>query len=191
MRDVEQTIISQYGNSATITQLIHNMNTYIRPDADIDNFYSWIWNVSTAQGFGLDIWGRIVNISRTIFTDPITALDDTAFRALIMLKALSNISASNAPSINQLLQNWMAGRGTCYVNDLGHMQMRYTFEFALEPFEVEIITNSGIFLRPAGVQAWAMDTPLPMFGFREGGTRAYTGFNQAPFRVEADINVVS
>lgn len=191
MRDVEQTIISQYGNSATITQLIRNMNTYIRPDIDIDNFYTWIWNVSTAQGFGLDIWGRIVGVSRTIFTDPITALDDDAFRALIMLKALSNISASNAPAINQLLQNWMAGRGRCYVNDLGNMMMRYTFEFPLQPFEVEIITNSGIFLRPAGVGAWAMDAPLPAFGFSQMGTTWALPFGQAPFIAEDLIYAVS
>jgi hypothetical protein len=64
MKDFEQTVISQYANSPTIMRLIHNMNTYIDPTADIDNFYDFIWNVDTAQGFGLDIWGEIVNISR-------------------------------------------------------------------------------------------------------------------------------
>lgn len=69
MNNVEQTIISQYGNSATITQLIQNMNEYIDPSADIDNFYNYVWNVETAQGFGLDILGRIVNIGR-VWTIP-------------------------------------------------------------------------------------------------------------------------
>ena len=64
MQNVEQTIISQYGNSATITALIYNMNDAIDPAADLDNFYSFVWNVETAVGFGLDIWGRIVNVSR-------------------------------------------------------------------------------------------------------------------------------
>lgn len=66
MINVEETIISQYGNSATITQLIQNMNTYIDPRADFDKFYDYVWNVDTAEGFGLDIWGRIVDIERTI-----------------------------------------------------------------------------------------------------------------------------
>lgn len=181
MKNVEQTIISQYGNSSTISQLIFNMNENIRVDADIDNFYSFIWNVATAQGFGLDIWGRIVNVSREIFTNPVDFLNDDAFRQLILLKALSNISASNAPSINQLLQNWMAGRGRCYVSDVGSMNIIYNFEFLLEPFEIEIITKGGIFLRPTGVGGTVVNNNLPVFGFREGGTRAYTGFNQAPF----------
>jgi hypothetical protein len=181
MRNVEQTILSQYGNSATISALIHNMDAYIDPRADIDNFYKFIWNVDTAQGFGLQIWSRIVSLDPTLLASVSTSLNDTTLRSLILLKALSNISASNSPSINQLLTNWMAGRGRCYVSDLGHMQMLYNFEFLLQPFEIEIITKGGIFLRPAGVGARVVNNNGKVFGFREGGPRSYTGFNQAPF----------
>ena len=66
MINVEQTIISQYANSATISQLVRNMNTYLDPRADFDTFFDFVWNVDTAQGFGLDIWGRIVNIRREL-----------------------------------------------------------------------------------------------------------------------------
>ena len=191
MMNVEQTIISQYGNSSAIGKLIQTFNDCIDPTADIDNFYSFVWNVQTAQGFGLDIWGRIVGVQRDIFVNPVYSLDDTAYRSLILLKALSNISSSDAPSINKLLTNWMAGRGRCYVIDLGGMQMTYVFEFVLQPFEVQIITQGGIFLRPAGVKARVIDTNFPVFGFREGGTRAYTGFNQAPFISEDSIHAVS
>lgn len=66
MIDVEKTIISQYANSPTITQLIKDMNCYIKADTDFENFYNFVWNVDTAVGFGLDIWGRIVNVSRVL-----------------------------------------------------------------------------------------------------------------------------
>lgn len=181
MINIEQTIASQYGNSPTLLQLIYNMNENIDPRADIDGFFDFIWNVDTAQGFGLDIWGRIVGVNRTIFTTPVSQLDDDDFRSLIYLKALSNISASNSPAINQLLRNWQGVNSRAYVNDLGKMMMRYVFEFPLSPINLEIIKNSGIFLRPAGVGGFIFNANLPMFGFREGGTRAYTGFNQAPF----------
>lgn len=181
MRNVEQTIASQYANSPTLLKLIHNMNENIRPDADIDGFFNFIWNVDTAQGFGLDIWGRIVGVNRTIFTTPVSQLNDDDFRSLIFLKALSNISASNSPSINQLLRNWQGSTARAYVIDLGKMMLRYTFEFVLTPIDLEILKNSGIFLRPAGVGGFIFNANLKMFGFREGGTRAYTGFNQAPF----------
>lgn len=187
MKDVEQTIASQYANSPIILQLIHNMNAYIKPHADIDNFYNTIWNVDTAEGFGLDIWGRIVGLptGRYIYTNPVTVLTDTQFRQLIMLKALSNISRTTAPAINQLLNNWMAGRGVCYVSDQLNMQMRYTFEFLLQPFELQIIAQAGIFLRPAGVGVTALEIVLPAFGFSEAGTMSAAPFGQAPFAPSA------
>lgn len=38
------------------------MNAYLRQRANFKAFYDFVWNVDTAQGFGLDIWGRIVGI---------------------------------------------------------------------------------------------------------------------------------
>lgn len=66
MENVEQTIISQYANSPTLVQLIHNMNEYIDPAANFEAFYNFVWNVNTAQRFGLDVWGKIVGVSRLL-----------------------------------------------------------------------------------------------------------------------------
>ena len=204
MIDVEKTIISQYANSATIVQLIQNMNQYIDPRADLDNFYDYVWNVETAQGFGLDIWGRIVNISRELLIPdsgpyfgiaPDSAplgqapfwsgydlngtyqLGDEAYRRLILVKALSNISATNAPSLNQLLKNMFEGRGRCYVNDLGGMSIRYTFEFLLTSYEFAIMTQSGALPRPAGVNAILINAEFPVFGIAPDSAP----LGQAPF----------
>jgi hypothetical protein len=209
MINVEETIISQYGNSATITQLIRNMNNYIDPRTDLDTFYNFVWNVDTAKGFGLDIWGRIVNVSRELrivsinyfgfseaFLQPFSQapfydntpstqvyrLADEAYRKLILLKALGNISTLTAPSVNQLLQNLFADRGRCYVNDTGNMSFRYTFEFQLTPYEFAIMTQ-GVLPHPAGVQVTLLTTVTPVFGFSEMGASA-APFDQAPFTVE-------
>lgn len=210
MINVEQTIISQYGNSATITRLIRDMNEYLDPRADFDAFYNFVWNVDTAQGFGLDVWGRIVDIGRELLvsdaelyfgfsdalpgsfpfgeqpffdgTPPATQtyrLADDAYRTLILVKALSNISATNARSLNQLLQNLFGDRGRCYVNDLGGMRLRYTFEFLLTPFEFAIITQSGAIPRPAGVGATIFNTDVPVFGFSEAV--GSSPFGEGPF----------
>lgn len=74
MLNVEQTIQSEFANSPTLTQLIANFNEYIDPRANILAFYNYVWNVDTAVGFGLDIWGRIVGVSRVI---PIPGTADT------------------------------------------------------------------------------------------------------------------
>lgn len=214
MINVEETIISQYGNSATITQLVRDMNLYIDPRADFDKFYDFVWNVETAQGFGLDIWGRIVNISRELqipdagpffgvapdsapldqgpfwsgsdATNTFSLADD-AYRQLILVKALANISATNAPSLNQLLQNMFAGRGRCYVNDLGGMQIRYTFEFQLTGYELAIMTQSGAMPRPAGVGAILITTETPVFGIAPDSAP----LGQAPFISIGAIHAIS
>lgn len=203
---VARSLISQYANSPTLVQLLNNMNEYIKPDTDFDQFYSFVWNVETAQGFGLDIWGRIVGVGRQLtipgageylgFDEAYTpetaetgaqpfgqapffvenpqtqtyTLADDAYRILIMVKALSNISDSSARSINQLLQNLFQSRGRCYVNDLGNMQMRFTFEFFLRPFEMAILTQSNAIPRPAAVGVYIAQIPTPnILGFAEAG----------------------
>ncbi|WP_431068211.1 DUF2612 domain-containing protein [Ralstonia holmesii] len=214
MFNVEQTILSQYANSPTLVQLIKNIDDYIDPSADIDAFYNLIWNVDTAAGMGLDIWGKIVGLENgrklTIPTTEINfgfseagtasaqpfdqgvfysgtpgtqtyVLQDAPFKTLILAKAMANITDCSIPSINQLLQNLFAGRGRCYVNDLGNMQMRYTFEFHLEPWEVAVVQQSGVLQRPTGVLASMMQVPVPnVFGFAEAGASA-APFDQGTF----------
>jgi hypothetical protein len=189
MKNIEQTIISQYGNSPALTALIRNMNEYIRVDADIDGFFDTIWNVETAVGLGLDIWGSIVGLptGRYIYTEPVTVLNDDQFRTLILIKALSNISITSSPSFNQMLNIFFAGRGRCYVSDQGSMQMRYTFEFPLEPWEIQVISEPDILLRPAGVGVTLAIIDYPVFGFSEANSPKFTGFNQAPFVSEAIV----
>ncbi|CAM2143841.1 DUF2612 domain-containing protein [Pararobbsia alpina] len=213
MENVEQTIISQYANSPTLVQLIQNFNGYIDPSANIDAFYDLVWNLDTAQGKGLDIWGKIVGLENgRLLTIPSTdqyfgfqdagaltfgegvfydgtpatqtySLADGPFLTLILAKAIANISDGSIGSINRLLQNLFAGRGRCYVNDLGSMQMRYTFEFYLEPYEVAIVTQSGVLPVPTGVLASMVQIPMgSTFGFQEAGAATFgegTFFNGA------------
>lgn len=185
------TLASQYANSPTILAIINTFNDCIDPCVDLDNFYNTVWNVDTAVGFGLDIWGRIVGLpsGRYVYTNPVTVLNDTQFRNLILAKALSNISITSSPAFNRLLNFYFAGRGRVYVNDLGAMNMRYTFEFTPEPFELAIMSNPEIFLRPAGVGVGIFIFDFPCFGFSEAMSPAYyTGFDQAPFVSEATLN---
>lgn len=182
MQNFEQTVISQYGNSPTILALIRGMNTNIDPSADIDNFYDTIFNVATANLFGLSIWSRIVGIPQSLIVELGTYLDDVeTFRSLVLLKALSNISRTSAPALNQLLQNWLGAGSRAYVTDLGGMAMLYVFEFALTATQILILRQSGIFLRGAGVLTNIIDTEFPVFGFREMGTTWAWPFGQAPF----------
>jgi hypothetical protein len=60
------TIASQYANSTILTTIIKNINSYIDPTFNLEQFFDYIWNIDTAQGYGLDVWGRIVGVNRSL-----------------------------------------------------------------------------------------------------------------------------
>ncbi|KAA1013040.1 DUF2612 domain-containing protein [Paraburkholderia panacisoli] len=66
MQNYEQTILSQFANSPTILSLIESFNDAVDPRANIDAFYENVWNIETASGYGLDVWGRVVGVSRVL-----------------------------------------------------------------------------------------------------------------------------
>ena len=198
MQGFEQTIISQYGGSTILRQLIADMDAYIDPAADIDNFLTVCCDVDTAKGFGLDIIGKICGVRRGItlppsvsdnyfgfkeatgsqpfgqapFYRPTTVtneynLSDDAFRTLIKLKMLSNITMLTIPAMNQMLRNLFTGRGRCYVTDPGGMAMFFVFEFALHPWETAILTQSGALPTPTGVLSNIMYSDSMTFGFKQ------------------------
>lgn len=214
--DVSETIASQYANSPTLLQLIDCMSQYFDPSTDFSNFYDAVWNIDTANSFGLNVWGKIVNVSRNLtvpgdiayfgfgegagyqpfdqaqFYDGVKStqtytLTDSAYRTLILAKALANISGGSAGSINSLLRTLFRNRGRCYVVDLGGMQMMFTFEFNLHPYEIAILAQSGVIPRPAGVSVVVqmVDTGST-FGFAEQGGQP---FNQGVF-FNPDIGII-
>lgn len=64
--DWRQTILSQYADSDRITGLIETFFGAVDQTENFDAFYDKIWNLDTAEGYGLDCWGRIVGINRVL-----------------------------------------------------------------------------------------------------------------------------
>ena len=61
---IDLTIQSQYSDSPHIKGVIHSYYDFVNPQKDIDLIYDKMINLYTAEGYGLDVWGRIVNIDR-------------------------------------------------------------------------------------------------------------------------------
>jgi Protein of unknown function (DUF2612) len=170
--DIWATIESQYANSPVLTTLLELWFQSLDQTGNLQAFEENIWNVDTAYGYGLDVWGRIVGITRTIqvlnplpcfgFEESGTAygfnqamfytgepftqnyiLGDQDYRRLILAKARSNITNDSIPQFNNILMNLFYQRGNCWVED----------------------------------NAWNVDTSY--FAFEESGSGF--GFNQAPF----------
>lgn len=177
--DARQTLLSQYANSPIIVGLVEALSTALDRQAAFNEFYDMVWNVDSAQGFGLDIWGRIVGVSRALFVSdsvylgfsdssdavpfgsgifwgaarmtPNFNLSDAAYRRLILAKAALNITNSSIPAINGILRALFPGYGNVYVRDNGDMTLTYVFGSALSKVDYAIVSQSGVLPRPVGV----------------------------------------
>lgn len=210
MIDVKKTVISQYAHSPVILNIIKSMNESIDPRADIDAFYRQVWDIHTATGWGLDVWGAIVGIKRMVKVIPedvnigfesgfapfdsgvwshgtentnIYRLNDDAYRNVILIKAASNIIYATAYHINILLTRIFKKRGRAYFVKSGTMAARYVFEFYLNPVERSIIRQSDILPRPCGVLLDFYEPHISdYFGFIETNL---TPFGQGVFYLES------
>lgn len=174
------TVMMEYANSPVLTSMIESFNAAIDQTQNMQNLFDMIWNVATAVGYGLDVWGRIVGVSRTLLfpggvsylgfneatgwtgfgqgaffsgggTTSNFQLSDTDFRRLIYAKAAGNISDGAIPSVNKILLALFPLRGACYVIDNQNMSLTYKFQFPLTPVELAIVQQSGVLPSAAGV----------------------------------------
>lgn len=175
------TIIAQYANSPVITSMIQSFNAAMDMTAPMEDFYDMVWNIQTAVGYGLEVWGRIVGVQRAIqipgsiqllgFEEagnswtgfgqggffsgqPISQnyiLNDADFRTLILAKAAGNISDGAIPAVNQILLTLFPNRGSCYVADGLNMSLTYTFNFQLTAPELAIVSQLNVLPNAAGV----------------------------------------
>ncbi len=201
-----ETIQSQYAASPVVRALAESARIRIAPDADIGLFYKSMFNIATAEGVGLDIWGRILGIGRKVdltelsdffgfdgsdnapfdqapFWDGserpngVYELADDAYRQLLLWKAMANISAADAASLNTLLQGLFPGRNIV-VYETGVMALELALYFPLEPWQRTILKNFGLMAKGAGVELNWLEIPYPVFGFNEAG---YDPFDAEPF----------
>lgn len=177
MLNIKDTIMSQYTHSPAILALIDGLNDVIDPQYFIEDFYKLVYQLSTAQGFGLDLWADKVGVSRTapatdddgkrfgfepdynpFNTYPFSdggqfssyQLPDNIFREVIIVKAATNILYATALNINKFLRMIFNGR-RAYYNITGHMTAEYVFEFALSTTEKLIVYTFKMMPMPSGV----------------------------------------
>jgi len=66
MRNVKDTILTQYADSPKLRSLIETFNDALDLDDFTEEFITSVWDISTADTYGLDVWGKIVGVSRLL-----------------------------------------------------------------------------------------------------------------------------
>ncbi|EFM4663048.1 TPA: DUF2612 domain-containing protein [Escherichia coli] len=63
----EDTILTQYSASKKLLSIIDTFNQAVSLDDFTDEFIKKVWDLTTCESLGLDMWGKIVGISRYIY----------------------------------------------------------------------------------------------------------------------------
>lgn len=70
MENYADTILAQYADSPKLLRIIDTFNQTMDTGVFLDNFYDLVWNIETADTYGLDVWGKIVVVSRLLKVTP-------------------------------------------------------------------------------------------------------------------------
>nr|DAJ89714.1 MAG TPA: Protein of unknown function (DUF2612) [Caudoviricetes sp.] len=68
----KDTILTQYSSSQKLLSIIDTFNQAISLDDFTDEFIEKVWDLTTCETYGLDVWGKIVGVSRYV-NAPITS----------------------------------------------------------------------------------------------------------------------
>jgi hypothetical protein len=191
MFDVWTTVLSQYANSPSLTSILVNYAEAADQTEDLDNFFDFIWSVDTAQGYGLDVWGRIVGVQRII---TVASTDYFGFEQAVPGVQSWNLGLGVGGS-------WLGGAlysGTNLTSNFSLSDAAFRqlilAKAAANISNGAIPTVNGILrgLFPGRGNAYVTDDfgNTQYFGFAQAANES-TGFGQAPFYAgEANGNVM-
>lgn len=199
------TVQSQYAASPRILALAAMYWELMDPADAVNLMIKRMIDPQTAEGYGLDVWGRIVGIRRSLVPadgrylayeppagdndegdswnnapfNPLTAqglAPDATFRVYVFVKAMLNIGNGSLASLNRYFSLLFPDSGIKVIHP-GTMIIRVLdYEAALT--EADVYALKGIDWVPAGV-GWQLWQGEPVcFGFDGSGLQP---FDQAPF----------
>ena len=199
------TVQSQYSASPRILALAGMYWDMLNPGGEIQTMLDDMLNPSTARGYGLDVWGRIVGIKRATVPvsgeylafdpDPMSNPDgdswnnapfnpltpqglatDAVFRVYVMVKAMMNIGNGSLADINKYFSLMFPNSGIQVIH-AGTMIIR-VLDYDAVLTDAAIMALRSIDWVPAGVgwQVWQGEPDC--FGFLSSELQP---FDQAPF----------
>lgn len=191
--DLLQNILWQYNEATALQSIISQKEAwYIENHTQFwTNWMVDVFDLNTANDFGLAVWAIILNIPLVVATNPQPgkvafgfgpnranfghgnfapsvqgfSLTTAEKRLVLKLRYFQLVTRGAAPEINAFLA-YVFGPGAVYVADGLEMKIRYIFSSPV-PAQLQLVFNAfDILPRPAGVGSGiAQIDPLASFGF--------------------------
>lgn len=189
-------LLWQYNEAGNLQSLLEEKQAWYDDNQEgfWQDFYTNIFDLRTANDFGLQVWSIILgqplfiniadtgeptwgfgalheNFTRSNFAASASAthrLPTATARILLQLRYFQLISSGTVPETNRALK-WIfeENYGVAWLNDNHDMTQFYTFTFALPSDLVFIFNNFDVLPRPAGVGSSYRVIVEDAFGFDE------------------------
>lgn len=180
--DLLDCLLWQYDNAKRLQTIVEGMQ------ADFDgnttefwnNFYTNVFDLRTANSFGLRVWGETMGVDRPTYThDGVTKpYSDDMYRLFLQSRILMFNMNGSTYDITKYLLNMFPNKPVIIVDNLD-MTLSYILYWTPTDEEWYVLKNDDFLPRPSGVgiKLYAVD-PNNIFGF-DGSL--LNGFDQGTF----------
>lgn len=173
----------QYDQAPNLSALLKSSDAFVQNN--VSKFWEdWeknVFNIRTADTFGLNLWGKILGVERIKYTNDAgetVAFTDDMYRLLLLARVMKFNSNGSLKSINDYLQFVFEGKPVfCVTNN--DMSIRIILYYHPSTEDMAVIQSDGFIPVPAGVLVnYYVVPPEETFGFDGSGL---TGFDDGVF----------
>lgn len=187
-------LLWQYNNAPSLTSLIDSKQSWYDTNVTgfLNEWYSDVFNLDTANDFGLAVWSIILDFplfgevnpdepGKLIFgfDDLNQNFDNGNFsninqqigltteekRLLLKLRYFTFTTRCDVPDVNSFLAYVFQPYGTVYMLDFQDMRIMYVFTYTVPDYLLDIMQQYDLLPRPAGVERKILLTTQALFGF--------------------------
>jgi len=177
--DLLQALLWQYNDALNLQSLLEKKQDWYTENQTQfwTDWYNNVFNLQTANDFGLTVWSIILNIPIIVvieppadkigfgwgddhenfthgnfgFSTPTLALTVEQARTVLRLRYFQIVSRGTVPEINRFMAELFKDQGLAYVRDNLDMTMTYVFGFQPSAQLQFVLEMYDILPRPAGV----------------------------------------
>lgn len=182
--DLSKVILWQYTDAEKFNAIVNNEQQFM--DENVTQFWEDfnhnIFNLSTCNTFGLELWGKLLGVARPTYLDGGVQVeyDDEQYRLVLRARIYLLTFDGSARALNEFFKMLLPDYQVAITDNL---DMTVDINFVNEPTaEIKTVLNDSLFLpRPSGVKYninWNVDYGKT-FGF-EGMTHKENGVDKEP-----------
>ena len=181
--NLKQCLLWQYNNAPALRALIlQKQDWYKTHQEDFWNYwYNSVFNLDTADDFGLTVWGEILDFPRQVKSvdGSLHVLTTEQYRTVLKGQMLKFNMGVTAPEVNKWLSVVFGAQGKAYcLDNLDMTVVPFVFEQNPSDEILWLLSNVDFLPRPAGVGYEVRLIGNDVFGFNGSGLQP---FNQGIF----------